>query len=69
VQITVGKRKESYITIVLAPGQILGTSVPELNFSTAARSQVRFDVGVRSFRFEVFLVNSSMDTCHGVSIS
>jgi hypothetical protein len=44
-------------------------SAPELNFVTAARSQVRFDVGVKNFCFEVFLVDSKMDTCRGVSTS
>jgi hypothetical protein len=44
-------------------------SAPELNFLTVARSQVRFDVGVRNFRFEVFLVDSRMDTCRGVPTS
>jgi hypothetical protein len=38
-------------------------------FLTAACSQVRFDVGVRSFRFEVFLGDSTMDTYHGASTS
>jgi hypothetical protein len=40
-----------------------------LSFLTAACSQVGFDVGVRNFYFEVFLVDSRMDTCHGVSTS
>jgi hypothetical protein len=44
-------------------------STPELNFLTAARSQIRFDVGVRNFHFEVFLVDSRMDTCRGASTS
>jgi hypothetical protein len=42
-------------------------SSPELNFLTTARSQVRFDIGVRNFRFQVFFMDSRMDTCHGVS--
>jgi hypothetical protein len=44
-------------------------SVPELIFLTAARSQVRFDIGVKKIRFEVFLVDSSMDTYRGVPTS
>jgi hypothetical protein len=44
-------------------------SVPELNFLIAAHSQVRFDVGVRNFCFEVFLVDLRVDTCRGVSTS
>jgi hypothetical protein len=38
-----------------------------LDFLTAAHSQVRFDIGVRNFRFKVFLANSRMTTCHGAS--
>jgi hypothetical protein len=44
-------------------------SAPELIFLTAAHSQVGFDVDVRNFRFEDFLVDSRMDTCHDVSTS
>jgi hypothetical protein len=36
-------------------------SAPKLNFMTAAYSQVRFDVGVKNFHFEVFLVDSRME--------
>jgi hypothetical protein len=43
-----------------APSQIPGMSTPELNFLTAARSQVRFDIGVRNFRFENSAVDSRM---------
>jgi hypothetical protein len=42
-------------------------SASELNFLTAACSKVRFNVGVRNFHFEVFLVDSRMDTCCGIS--
>jgi hypothetical protein len=42
-------------------------SAQELNFLIAARSQVRFDIGVRNFHFEVFLEDLRMDTYHGVS--
>jgi ABC-type thiamine transport system ATPase subunit len=44
-------------------------SAQELDFLTAAHSQVRFNVGVRNFRFEVFLVDSRMATCRGASTS
>jgi hypothetical protein len=40
-----------------------------LNFLTAAHSQVRFNVGVRIFCFEVFWVDSRMDTYRGASTS
>jgi hypothetical protein len=51
------------------PGEIPCMSASELNFLTAARSQVRFDIGVGNFCFEVFLVDSRMDTCRGVLTS
>jgi hypothetical protein len=37
-----------------------------MNFLIAARGQVRFDVGVRNFRLEVFLMDSRMAPCRGV---
>jgi hypothetical protein len=49
--------------------QTTDMSAPKLTFLTVARSQVGFDVGVRNFHFEVFLVDSRMDICHGVSTS
>jgi hypothetical protein len=42
---------------------------PELNFLTAAHSLVRFDIGVKIFCFEIFLVDLGMDTCRDVSTS
>jgi hypothetical protein len=44
MQITVLKRKESFILLYWALSQILDLSAPELNFLTAARSRVRIDV-------------------------
>jgi hypothetical protein len=52
-----------------ALGQILDMSAPELNFLSAAHSQVRFDVSVRNFRFKVFFVDSRMDAYRGISTS
>jgi hypothetical protein len=37
-----------------------------MNFLIAARGQVRFDVSVRNFRLEVFLMDSRMAPCRGV---
>jgi hypothetical protein len=36
---------------------------------TPDRSQVRFDVGAKNIRFEVFLVDSRMATYRGASTS
>jgi hypothetical protein len=44
MQITVLKRKESFILLYWALSQILDLSAPELNFLTAAHSRVRIDV-------------------------
>jgi hypothetical protein len=44
-------------------------SAAELNFLTAARSQVKFFVGVRNLHFEVFLVDLRMTTHRGASTS
>jgi hypothetical protein len=55
------------ITILISVCTVPTTLAPELNFLTATPSQVRFDIGVRNFHFEVFLVDSRMATCRGVS--
>jgi hypothetical protein len=44
-------------------------SAPELNLLTSARSQVRFDVDVRNFCFEVFFADSRVPTCHDIATS
>jgi hypothetical protein len=44
-------------------------SASELNVLTAAHSQVRFDVGVKNYHFEVFLVDSKIASYRGTSTS
>jgi hypothetical protein len=67
MQITVGNKKHLLQLLYWAPSHISNMSVLELNFLTAAHSQVRFYVGVKNICFEVFLMDSRMDTCHSVS--
>jgi hypothetical protein len=60
------EKKVFYNSFIGLLSKIPGTLGSELNFMTAAHSQVRFNVGARNFCFEVFLVESTMVTCHGI---
>jgi hypothetical protein len=51
------------------PPQIPATVGSGLNFLTTAHSQVGFDIAVRNYRFEVFLVDLMMATRHDASTS
>jgi hypothetical protein len=66
MQVTVRDTRKYSITLVIrscSDSIHIGTRI---EFSTAACGQVRFDVGVRNFRLEVFLMDSRMAPCRGV---
>jgi hypothetical protein len=65
--ITVGKIRKYSITLVISYCSHSSHISTRIEFLTAAYSHFRFDVGVRNFHFEVFLMDSRMATCHGVS--
>jgi hypothetical protein len=54
------------ITHVISPCSYSSHISTRIEYLTAASSQVRFDIGVRNLRFEVFSVDSRMATCRGV---